>query len=379
MSILAALGWGFAVLAAAGCLYTVMTAVFVLRFFSGPPARQLVSDPVTILKPLHGSEAGLDRNLTSFFAEARSQKAQIVFGVQDPADPAAAAARALAARHPDVRADLCIDDAEHGLNRKISNLINMTPHAAHAVLVLSDSDIGAPPHYLARVVSALAAPTVGVVTCPYYGRGETGVWSDLAAMGISYQFLPNLVTGVSLGMAKPCMGSTIALRRETLERIGGFEAFRDVLADDYALGAAVRGLGLKSVVTPVLVSHSCSETSVREIFAHELRWARTIRGVDYAGHMGSVVTHPLPLALMSIALLGVSAASLAGLGAALLTRLVLMTAIDRVIDRRLGPLWLWPLRDILSFIVFVASFFGRAVVWRGETFHVTTDGELRPV
>lgn len=385
------LGWLLAILSIAGVIYTAMTGVFVLRFFKsgqfplGETWPVPETDPdatpttATILKPLHGAEAGLRQNLAAHFFQNAHNPIQIIFGVQNPADPAIAIAQDVIAAHPEAAAQLAIGDGGAGANRKVANLIQMGSHATGEVLILCDSDIGPPPDHVAWVLAALAEPDLGIVTCPYYGRGETGIWSVLAAMGLSYQFMPSVITGVSLGMAKPCMGSTIALRPETLTAIGGFEAFRDVLADDYAMGAAVRALGQRSMVAPVLVSHSCTEASLAEVFAHELRWARTVRGVDPAGHGGSVVTHPVPLALLALLLLGLHPFPVLLLGAAIGVRVMLGCFADRVIGRRSGSLWVLPLRDMLSFAVFVGSFLGRAVVWRGEKFHVTTDGDLSPV
>ncbi len=380
------LGWVFAILAVAGSLYTTMTTGLVLRFFDTrriPPKddaeASVPQETVSLLKPLHGAEAGLRQNLAAHFFPHLHNPLQIVFGVQRPDDPAADIARAVMAEHPDVPASLAVGDRPAVPNRKVANLIQMIPLATGAILMLSDSDIKPPPDHLNRVLAALNEPEVGVVTCPYFGVGETGLWSEVAGMGLSYQFLPNVITGVSLGMARPCMGSTIALRRDTLERIGGFDAFGAVLADDYAIGAAVRGLGLRSVVTPSLVAHSCSENSLGEVFRHELRWARTVRGVDPAGHAGSLVTHPVPLALIAVLLTGFAAPALAVLAVSVVARFLLAVVIDRAALRRCRLLWLLPLRDMLSFAVFVGSFLGRAVEWQGEKFHVTTDGDLSPV
>ncbi len=397
--IAAAVGWMFAGLAAAGSFYTAMTAVLVLRFFDarrGPTAEvkeaPATRETVTLLKPLHGAEAGLRQNLAAHFFQERYEPLQVVFGVQRLDDPAADIARALMADHPDVASDLAIGDFPAIPNRKVANLMQMLPFATGAILVISDSDIKPPPDHLHRVLRALSetrpeirpetppdgGSSVGIVTCPYFGVGETGLWSDVAGMGLSYHFLPNVITGVSLGLAKPCMGSTIALRRETLEQIGGFGAFGAVLADDYAMGAAVRRLGLRSVVAPCLVAHSCSEKTLGEVFRHELRWARTIRGVDLAGHAGSLVTHPAPLALIGVLLTGCAAPALVVLAVSIVARFLLAVVIDSVARRRTRLLWLLPLRDVLSFAVFVGSFLGRAVEWRGEKFHVTTGGDLRP-
>ena len=283
------------------------------------------------------------------------------------------------AEFADNESRICLDPAEYGYNRKISNVINISEQATGDVLVLSDSDIGAPADYLEGVLQSLAEPGVGVVTCPYFGKAEGGFWARFAAMGQSYNFLPNVLMGVWLGMAKPCMGSTVALRQETLDRIGGFRVFRDVLADDYALGAAVREIGLKSVVAPVLVSHSCTEGDLPTVVSHELRWAKTVKGVDFAGHIGSVITHPLPLALIAALFLKVSPETMLLVGAALAARVWLKATVDRVVGRGSGAWWLIPGRDLISFAVFVGSFLVRAVEWRGAKFHVTADGDLIPL
>jgi ceramide glucosyltransferase len=245
--------------------------------------------------------------------------------------------------------------------------------------VISDADIGAPDTYLLGVLGALSEPDAGVATCAYIGRPVGGFWSRLSAMGVSYQFLPSVLVGVLLGLAKPCMGSTLALRSETLERIGGFESLKDVLADDYALGAAVRRLGLRSVLAPVLVRHSCSEATAGALFRHEVRWSRTIKGVDALGHAGSLLTHPVPLALLTLGLQSGSGVSWIGLFAAAAARFALKRAIDRLSGASLGSWWLLPLRDMVSILVFIASFWSRSVEWGDVKFHVTKKGDLRPV
>ena len=206
--------------------------------------RRLANCPaVTILKPLHGLEPNLYANLAGFCAQDYPSPVQIVFGVDDPADPAIAVVRKLIADFPDRDLTLVINARRHGENRKVSNLINMARQALHEVLVVSDSDIVVAPDYLDHIVAALAQPGVGLVTCLYRGAAAAGIWSRLSAAAIDYHFLPNVLVGLKLGLAAPCFGSTIALRRKTLAEIGGFEAVADQLADDYALGALVRRAG----------------------------------------------------------------------------------------------------------------------------------------
>ncbi len=207
--------------------------------------------PVSILKPLYGDEPGLLENLATFCVQDYPAPFQIVCGVHDPDDTAVVTVERLRALYPGVDIKLVADARRHGSNAKVSNLINMLPSARHDLLVLSDSDIAVPPDYLRRVADALAQPGVGAVTCLYTGKPLGGLAAQLSAMGIDYHFLPNVVTGVSLGLAKPCFGSTIALDRVVLDQIGGLQSFASVLADDYEIGRAVRAKGLR-VAIPAL-------------------------------------------------------------------------------------------------------------------------------
>ena len=238
-------GWLLAGLALCGAAYALTAACLAVRFMRSGAAQPSVYPPVTILKPLYLGEPGLSDNLESFFAQDYPGPIQIVFGVHDESDPAIAVVESLRARYPHLDTMIVADGALHGANAKISNLINMLPAARHDILILSDSDITVSRRWLRHVTDALARPGVGLVTCLYTGevvRGEKSVWPTLSAMGTSYDFLPNVLFGTSLGLAEPCMGSTIALTRDMLNEIGGFMAFADYLADDYEIGRAVRAL-----------------------------------------------------------------------------------------------------------------------------------------
>jgi ceramide glucosyltransferase len=368
------LGFAAVLLALAGCAYALLAANRIGAFRARSTGSVADSPPVSVLKPLHGAEPGLAAALASFVAQDYAGPVQLVFGVQDQDDAAIAAAAPLCESAAD--AVLVVDATPGGANAKITNLSHIVRRARHAVLVLSDSDIRVRPDYLRRISQALAEPGVGVVTCPYYGVANAGFWSRMAAMGISYQFLPSVAVGVGLGLATPCMGSTIALRRDTLEAIGGFEAFADVLADDYAIGAAVRATGARSVVAPVLVAHGCAEARLGDLFAHELRWARTIRGVDPAGFFGSAVTHPAPLALIACLLAPTSPLAWTTLGLALAVRLWLMRQVDIAADLPSRDWWILPFRDLISFGVFLAALFGRDVNWRGQRYRVDRQGTM---
>jgi len=371
----AGLGWIFTTLSLCGTLYAMAAALEMRRFAGGSVPPLASSPPVTLLKPLYGQEPGLLANLRSFCTQAYTAPVQIVFGVQDRGDPALGVIDRLKADCPGQDITAVVDERRHGSNRKVSNLLNMIPSAAHEVLVLSDSDIGVPPDYLRCVVAALARPGVGAVTCLYAGQAGAGFWSLIAAMGVSYHFLPNMIAGTSWKLASPCVGATIGIRRAVLDEIGGFAALRDLLADDYEIGRRVRAKGYEVSVAPPIVTHTATEAGALELFAHEIRWGRTIRMLDATGYAGSLVTYCFPLALCALVLLG-TAFTLAAFAAALAGRVLLKVTVDRVVGRRTGPIWLLPFRDLLSFLVFLVSLTGRSVRWRDASFRIGKTGTL---
>ena len=244
------------------------------------------------------------------------------------------------------------------------------------MLVLSDADIGVAPDYLRRVVTALGGEGVGAVSCLYVGKDDGVLWSRLGAMAISYGFLPNAVLGMALGLAQPCFGSTIAITTRTLADIGGLPAFANHLADDYEIGRAVRARGLAIAVPPLVVSHLCIEADGTDLLQHEVRWGRTVRQIDPAGYAGSLITYPLPLALLAAGLLGFSPLSLALILITLEVRTACKFAMDAATGASAGRWWMIPARDVLSFGVFIASFAVNTVGWQGRRFRVGRDGVL---
>jgi ceramide glucosyltransferase len=357
-----------------GCILMLFETAFVLGFRGEKVSAGGHQPAVTVLKPLHGAEPDLASRLTVFCRQDYDGPVQVLCGVQDSTSSAAITVRALRQENSHRSIELHVDGRHHGSNRKLSNLINMLPRVRHDTVVLSDSDIVVEPTYLRGLTALLARPHVGVVTCLYYGIGDGGLWARLSALAINTHFLPQAITAMALRLAKPCFGSTIALKRSTLERIGGFGRFADDLADDYAIGMAARAAGYEVVTAPFLVGHCCFEGSLRQLLRHQIRVARTIKSIDPIGYAGSIITHPWPLALLGM-LSGSTAAALVAV-AALASRV----AVCRCVERRFGlprvNLWLIPLQDTLAFGVYVASFFGATVHWRGADYRVATDGTL---
>jgi len=356
-------------------VYLAGTVVAVWRFTRRRIILPSEQPAVSVLKPLYGAEPGLRENLRSFIDQDYSDR-QIVFGVRDGDDGALPVARALIAERPEVDIDLVISDRVWGSNLKVANLINMLPATRHDVLVFADSDMRVGPHYLATVTAPLQDAEVGLVTCLYRGRPTGGVWSRLGAQHINFGFLPSALLGEALGTGGGCFGATIALRREVLDRIGGLAVVRDELADDHQLGAAVRTLGLTTVLSPYVVETAVSEQNLKCLWQHELRWARTVRTVAPVGFAGSVVTHTVAIAALAALCSGLSSASLVFLAISCVLRWATAAAIGRILRLPMSGLWLLPLRDLLSFAVFVGSFLGRNVSWRDQLFRIEPSGRI---
>jgi ceramide glucosyltransferase len=341
-----------------------------------PDAR--VAPGVTVFKPLHGAEDGLYENLESFCRQVYAGPVQLLFGIHGADDAAAPIVRDLQRNYPLQDIQLVVDGRLHGENRKVSNLVNMEAAAAHEVLVLSDSDIRVGPDYLQEVVARLHRPGVGFVTCLYTGGDVGSVWSKLAAMGIDYQFLPNVAAGLRLNMAEPCFGATVAFRRRVLDEIGGFARLNNQLADDYDLGRAIRQAGYTGEVAATPVQHLCAERSLSDLWRHEKRWARTIRMIDPVGAIGQGFTYATAWALLGCICTGFHPLATAGLLASIAARLYLVHRVDGATGARAQAIWLLPLRDLFSFAVFLSACFGNTVTWRGRRFRIGPDGALVP-
>ena len=356
-------------------VYLIGSAMAVMRFARRALPVVLDRPAVSVLKPLHGDEPGLHENLRSF-AEQDYPGLQIVLGVNNAQDGALPAVHALSRDLPARDIALVVDARAGGSNQKVANLENMFEVARHDVIVLADSDMRVDRHYLSAVTAPLRDPQTGVVTCLYKGVPAGGKWSQFGAMHIDFGFLPSALVAESLGLGGGCFGATIALRRETLERIGGFARLRDELADDHRIGDEVRALGLSVVLSPYIVEARVFERSLADLWRHELRWARTVRAMAPAGFAGSVLSHPVMIAALAAAITGFGLTS----STFLVISWVLRWGTARVIAAALGlppaKPWLLPLRDALSFAVFVASFFGRTVFWRDQVFHVEASGRM---
>jgi ceramide glucosyltransferase len=359
--------------------YAILNVIAVLVWRIRRTAEPLLKlPPVTILKPLCGTEPGLYEHLRSF-CQQDYPEFQVVFGVRDQADPARLVAERLVAEFPLLPIKIVINPQLHGSNGKISNLINMLPHAQHDVLAIADSDACVKADYLSTVTAPLLDPTVGLVTCIYHGMPTHGICSRLGAMYINEWYVPSVLLAWLFGHQGYVSGQTVCVRRDTLQAIGGLQALADHLADDYRFGELVRGLGLRIVLSPYAIRGEHHEPSLSSVARHELRWMRTLRVLRPRSFRWLFLTFSLPLAVVGFVL-----ASAGSSGSDAARVLFAVTVISRLtlhfVHRIRGArplffdLWLLPARDLLLCCIWCQSFFISRVTWRGNEFDVDPDG-----
>jgi ceramide glucosyltransferase len=351
-------------LAVAASFYAV--AAWLLPARVAKVRRGFVLPPrISILKPLYGFEARLEANLTSL-ARSATDNVQVLCGVRDPNDAALAVVARVKAAFPQCRIEVVVDPRVHGHNLKVSNLINLYERATGDVIVIADSDILVSDDYVARVTAPLSDSRVGLVTCMYRGRASNAFISRLGSLFIDTWFIPSVRVASHLGDRSFGFGATLALRRDTLEAIGGLACMKDQLADDYWLGELIHRLGLSTVLSRVIVETDIAEASFSDLWLREIRWMRTIRSLNPVGFAATFITHTFPMLLLAL-LIDHSDAVVAVAAIGLLARIGLQR-------RAAEPaLWLLPLRDTLSLIEWAFALTGRTVTWRDATLSLESD------
>ena len=332
---------------------------------------------ISLLKPLCGLDTNTYGNLASFCYQDYPNY-QIVFGVQDPADPAIAVVKQLIHDFPKLDIQLVVSDRAIGTNLKISNLANALTAAKHELLLISDSDIYVSADYLKTVVQPLQDPTVGVVTCTYRSKAE-GWIATLEALGISTELVPTVLVSRKLEGMTFGIGATIALRKSVLESFGGFAAIANYLHDDFHLGRMSFDAGHRVVLSNYVVSHVLGTESFSTFFQHQIRWNRGIRLSQPAGYTGQIFTFGTVASLLFLLSSHGSSLGWSVLGITWLFRFAMawtvgIRTLNDPIARKL--LWLVPVSDLIRFVMWCAGFVGTTIEWRGNQFKLTRQGQM---
>lgn len=346
---------------------------------SGWPA---LLPPISILKPLKGIDPEIYEGFRSHCLQDYPEY-EIIFGVSDPADPAVASVEQLQREFPERAIRLVVCPNVLGTNVKVSNLEQMVQVARYEHLIVNDSDIRVERDYLRRVMAPLANEHAGMVTCLYRGVAAPTLGSQLEALGISADFCAGVLVAQQVeGGVRFGLGSTLALRRKELDRIGGFRAIVDFLADDYELGRRIADLGLKVTLSDVVVETHLPAYDVRGFLDHQLRWARGVRDARRGGYIGLAATFGLLWALLNVIAAHAAPWSWAVFAAIFLLRVAMAIVVGKSVlqdSRVMEQIWLLPLRDLLAVFVWIASFVGHTVVWRGETFELKNGRLIRQI
>ncbi|MEP6961320.1 MAG: glycosyltransferase [Acidobacteriota bacterium] len=345
--------------------YQIFAIVACIAFKRQSPSASSSSVPaVSILKPVHGVEPSMREAIASHANLAGDY--EFLCGMRD-GDPAAQ----VIAQFPKAR---IVEAKTQTRNAKVGVMIDLARAAKNPVLIVNDADIRVEPNYIQRVTAPLTDETVGLVTCLYRAEGSTFA-ARFESLGIATDFAPSTLVARLVGVDEFAMGSTMAFRRETLERIGGFEAIADYLADDYQLGQRVHALGLKCVLSDVIVTTYLGGT-LHDVWLHQVRWARTIRVSNFWGYLG------LPVTFASV---WAAVALLSGkyeLAAAVLAcRFAMAIFAGNLVLRSRDAMRLWPLiplRDLFGAAVWTAGLFGHTVLWRGRRLKLDALGRIIP-
>jgi ceramide glucosyltransferase len=328
--------------------------------------------PISVLKPLSGIDEGLEINLRSFFTQDHPEY-EILFAVREAHDPAAAIVAALQKEYPARAARLIITGDPPYPNAKVFSLDRMLAEARYDLLVMSDSDIRVAPAFLASIASEFADEHVALATCPYRAVAGQSLWSILEAEGMNTEFLAGLLVARMLEGVKFAVGPTVAARRSALHAIGGFNAIKDYLAEDFVLGKFTAEAGFGVILSRNIVDHRIGSQSLRANATHRLRWARSTRRSRPLGYVGQLFTYPLALALITFALAP-------NWWPLLLAAIVFRAAAAWCTSAwilGITPRWLLtPVQDILSFCFWLAGFFGNTIVWRGRRYYLYPDGRF---
>ena len=335
----------------------------------------------TILIPLHGVTRYTEVCLESWLVQNYPGPLQILFLIEDPQDPAAAVVEKLLRKYPTLHAELLPCPQAQGTNRKVAKLAAAEKRIAHDYIVVSDADVRVPPDLLANLIPALSESGIGLACCLYRLAHAHGMAMQCEAVAINSDFWTSVLQARRFGGLRFALGAVMALRRSVLERIGGFQAVADVLADDYWLGRKVYEAGERVELCPIVVNLCHDPQGWREVWSREVRWARTIRTCQPIGYFLSLLNNVTLWTLVWWATASHPYRWLIAAGC-LAARLILaMDNQRRLLQGWRHIRWFWMpwLKDLIQVLWWILAFTGRTVRWGGRRYRIGPKGQLIPL
>jgi ceramide glucosyltransferase len=366
-------------------IFSGLVIVGVLRFVARRKREENETflPPVSLFKPLHGAEPDLEAHLTTFF-EQDYPEYEILFGARVASDAGLAAARRVAARYPHLPVKFVLTGEPWHINAKVCTLELMEKAAAHDVFIISDSDVRVAPNYIREVVAPFADAKVGAVTCLYRGVAERGLWAELEAAGMSIEMTSGVLVADLMEGMQFTLGPTMAARRSCVCEMGGFETLGPYCADDFVLGSAIAAKGHKVVLSTHVIDHLVLNSDFVDSQKHQIRWMKSTRFSRPRGHFGTSLTFSVPFGLM--AWFAAAMMHHAALGFGLLSYSVILGAAQAlivgaaVVEERslLRTAFLYPLRNLMGFVYWAASYGSREIVWRNQIYRLSEGGLMMP-
>jgi ceramide glucosyltransferase len=374
-------------------VYSIMVVAGVLHFRRQRAAADpSFTPPVSLLKPLHGTEPNLAEHLEGFFQQDYPAF-EILFCARTLEDAGLQIARQVAARYPAIPSRFVTSGEPPFANAKVASLDRMAQLAQHSILIVSDSDVRVGPQYLRAVVAPFADKGVGVVTCPYRGvpspapaagdRRAAALWTQLEGAGMSIEMTAGVLVANVLEGMQFALGPTMAVRSACVQEIGGFCVLGQYCADDFLLGNLVAAKGHRVVFSHHAIDHIVLNTGFMASMRHQVRWSKSTRFSRPKGHFGTALTFSMPFGLLGLAaclLFGHPWCGVALLAWAVASRDALSIAVGRMVVR--DPSWfnlllLYPMRDLMGFFFWAASYMGSKILWRGQVFQLLPGGKMR--
>jgi len=366
-------------------IYLLLVLVAALRFRRRPSQAPDFAPPVSLLKPLHGVEPGLREYLESFFQLDYSEF-EILFCARRESDPGLLLAREVAQKYPHIPVRFLTCGEPRWPNARCYSLHEMKPLARYDILAITDSDVRVKPDYLREVTQPLRDEKVGLVTCVYRGlAAQGGFWARLEAIGMSVEMTSGVLVAEMLEGMRFALGPSMVVRKRCVDEIGGFEKLGDYYADDFMLGNLVAATGNTVVLSRHVIDHCIVNTSFSKSLSHQWNWMKSTRFSRPKGHLGTGLTYGMPFGLIALSAalaLGKPWLGFAALAWTFLARVAQCALVGGLVvnDREAVRLaFLYPLRDLMGAMLWLASYASKRVGWRDDLFELTTRGVVRLV
>jgi len=340
-----------------------------------PPVAEADLPAASMIKPVHGLEPQLRENIESFFRQDYP-RFEILFGADSEDDAALGIVREVSARYPRVESRIIVHGLPPWPNPQTYSLHRLSQVAKYGVIVASDSDVEVAPNYLREVVTPLLKPGIAMSTCLYRGKNVGDFWSNQTAMLMSVEepagaLVANLLEGMKFGL-----GPTIAVRKDALDKIGGYEKFYDYSANDFILGNLIHKAGYQVVLSSHVIDHIVNQSTFRKMLQNQLRWRVTERYCRPKGYLGMGLIFAMPFGILGLLAAGLLGHWVVGAGLlawAIVNRWIMAFTVGWVVLRDrplLRRLWRYPTRDLLGFVVWCMSFSGTKIAWRSSRFEL---------